>query len=232
MFKMGSHDPFGHLKYKLWPKERPEVKLTIWFSTTKSRELPHWKAFNEGYNFALDLISIEGLHTKLWAPKVVGIPEQNDIWVLVMWPCTKYIIRGKVVASPKSELWWVLWVHIYPWFIRAPKCSNYALTNLFSLCRSVWIIELLINFLSPIPKFQHTPLPPKCYEPRNAPQLLLLSLSSPLDSQLSPSRSLGVCQIMCGDNNNYIYWYIIKFRGFYYYSGWFNSKHVMNLFSF
>ncbi len=38
---------------------------------------------------------------------------------------------------------------------------------------------------------------------------------------------------MCGDNNNYIYWYIIKFRGFYYYSGnsgWFNSKHVMNLF--
>ncbi len=24
------------------------------------------------YNFALDLISIEGLHTKLWAPKVAG----------------------------------------------------------------------------------------------------------------------------------------------------------------
>jgi hypothetical protein len=32
-----------------------------------------WKALNEGYNFALDLISIGGLTTKLWAPKVVGV---------------------------------------------------------------------------------------------------------------------------------------------------------------
>ncbi len=29
MFKMDSHDPFGHLKHKLWPKERPGVKLAI-----------------------------------------------------------------------------------------------------------------------------------------------------------------------------------------------------------
>ncbi len=29
MSKMGSHDPFGHLKHKLWPKERPRVKLAI-----------------------------------------------------------------------------------------------------------------------------------------------------------------------------------------------------------
>ncbi len=27
MFEMGSHDPFGHLKHKLWPKEGPRVKL-------------------------------------------------------------------------------------------------------------------------------------------------------------------------------------------------------------
>jgi hypothetical protein len=33
-----------------------------------------WKDLDEGYNFALDLISIRGLHTKLWASKVVGIP--------------------------------------------------------------------------------------------------------------------------------------------------------------
>jgi hypothetical protein len=30
--------------------------------------------FKEGYNFALNLISIEGLYTKLWAPKVIGVP--------------------------------------------------------------------------------------------------------------------------------------------------------------
>jgi hypothetical protein len=53
---------------------------------------------------------MEGLHTKLWAPKVVGVPtleisglgnrEINDIWVVVTWPGIEYIIRGKVVASP------------------------------------------------------------------------------------------------------------------------------------
>jgi hypothetical protein len=32
------------------------------------------KNLNEGYNFALDLIIIEGLHAKLWGPKVAGIP--------------------------------------------------------------------------------------------------------------------------------------------------------------
>ncbi len=29
MSKMGSHDPFGHFKHKLWPKEGLEVKLAI-----------------------------------------------------------------------------------------------------------------------------------------------------------------------------------------------------------
>ncbi len=33
----------------------------------------HWEALNQDYNFASDLILIGGLHTKLWAPKVVGI---------------------------------------------------------------------------------------------------------------------------------------------------------------
>jgi len=29
MSEMGSHDPFGPLKHKLWPKEGSGVKLTI-----------------------------------------------------------------------------------------------------------------------------------------------------------------------------------------------------------
>jgi hypothetical protein len=33
-----------------------------------------WKNFDKGYNFALDLTSIEGFHKKLWASKVVGVP--------------------------------------------------------------------------------------------------------------------------------------------------------------
>jgi hypothetical protein len=35
---MGPHYPFGHLQHKLWPKERPGVKLTVWFPTTESQE--------------------------------------------------------------------------------------------------------------------------------------------------------------------------------------------------
>ncbi len=29
--------------------------------------------------------------------------------------------RGKVLASPKSGLWWVLWIRVCPWFIHALK---------------------------------------------------------------------------------------------------------------
>jgi hypothetical protein len=36
--KLGSHNTFGHLKHKLWPKERPVVKLAVWLLTTKSQE--------------------------------------------------------------------------------------------------------------------------------------------------------------------------------------------------
>jgi hypothetical protein len=133
-----------------------------------------WKALDKGYNFALDLISIEGLHTKLWAPKVMRVPivgisglplgvlGQNDIWVLVPWLGTKYIMRGKVVASPRFGLWWILWVCVCSWFVRAPKCSNYALINLlFVLCRSVWVIDLLVNLPSPHPEAPTHPSTPE-----------------------------------------------------------------------
>jgi hypothetical protein len=38
MSKMGLDDPFGHLQHKLWPKERPGVKLAVWLPTTESQE--------------------------------------------------------------------------------------------------------------------------------------------------------------------------------------------------
>jgi hypothetical protein len=78
----------------------------------------------------------------------LGVPGQNDIWVLVPWLGTKYIRRGKVVASPKSGPWWVLWVHVCPWFVHAPKCSNSTLTNLlFDFYRSMWVLNCLLIFL-------------------------------------------------------------------------------------
>jgi hypothetical protein len=84
---MDSHDPFGHFKHKLWPKKGSGIKLAVWFPTIKSQESPRFfdflacrwcatyycKALDKGYNYAWDLISIKGLHTKLWAPKVTRV---------------------------------------------------------------------------------------------------------------------------------------------------------------
>jgi hypothetical protein len=161
----------------------------------------HWKTLNERST------SIRGLHTKLWAPKLwesqfqefqnshFGVPGQNDIWVLAPWLGTENIIRGKVVASPNFGSWWVLWVHVYSWFIYTPKvlqvCTNQLVVCFVQLhvskliCLSLFIVLIL--------KLQHTLLPPECCKLGSAPQLFLLPLFSPLDSQLSPLRSLGVC---------------------------------------
>ncbi len=73
------------------------------------------------------------------------------------------------------------------------KCSNFALTNLlFGLFRFVWINDSPNPCPNAILELQHGPLPPKCCELENVPQFLLLPLSSSLDLQLSPSKSLGV----------------------------------------
>jgi len=48
-------------------KKCPNFLACMWCATY------HWKALNKGYNFALDLTSIEGLDTKLWASKVARV---------------------------------------------------------------------------------------------------------------------------------------------------------------
>jgi len=49
----------------------------------------HWKAFDKGYNFVLDLISIGGLHTKLWACKVTRVPTVRILGLPLGSPETK-----------------------------------------------------------------------------------------------------------------------------------------------
>ncbi len=53
-------------QFDSWP-----LKLRNWpdFLAFRWRATYHWKSFDEGYNFVLDLVSIGGLHTKLWAPQ-------------------------------------------------------------------------------------------------------------------------------------------------------------------
>jgi hypothetical protein len=49
------------------------------WTLTLPSELPlwdtyRWEALDKSYNFSLDLVSIRGLHMKLWLPKVTGVP--------------------------------------------------------------------------------------------------------------------------------------------------------------
>jgi hypothetical protein len=61
-----------------------KVKNRVDLLTCKWCATYHWKAFDEGYNFFLNLTSIKGLHKKLWASKfvkvlILGISGENDI---------------------------------------------------------------------------------------------------------------------------------------------------------
>jgi hypothetical protein len=52
------------------------LKLIIAPISLRAGGMPHtypWKALDKGYIFALNLTSIRGLHTKLWASKVAEI---------------------------------------------------------------------------------------------------------------------------------------------------------------
>jgi len=57
-------------QFDFWPLK---VKNQLKFLVCRWHATYHWKALNKGYNFTLDLISIEGLHTKLWGSKVVEV---------------------------------------------------------------------------------------------------------------------------------------------------------------
>ncbi len=119
---------------------------------------------------------------------------QNDIWLYISCLSIENNIRGKVVASSKSRPWWVLWVLVCPWFVRAPKVLQPRTNQLV-----IWFVQIRLNnwptyhFLVPIPELQHVSLPPKCYKLRSVPQLFFLPLFLLLDSHWSLSKSVGGC---------------------------------------
>jgi hypothetical protein len=122
---MASHWSFGHLQPKLWAKEGPGVKLTVWLPTTKSRESTSFRPPNWECNTSLER-SCRGL--QVWfrpcrdqtsqsgvmssqspgtPPGTVsgrfrdsnpGVPGKSDIRVWVSPRVTEYTIGSKVVA--------------------------------------------------------------------------------------------------------------------------------------
>jgi len=96
--------------------------------------------------------------------------DKMTLGCMVPWLGTENTIRGKVVTSPKFGSWWVLWVRVCSWFIRAPNVLQLRTNQLvFGLCRSVWIIELLVTLHSPHPGAPLRLSTPKCYKLRNMP---------------------------------------------------------------
>jgi hypothetical protein len=58
-----------------WQLDSWPLKVKNWpdFLTCRWCATYYWKALDKGYNFAWDLIAIQGLHTKLWATKVARV---------------------------------------------------------------------------------------------------------------------------------------------------------------
>jgi hypothetical protein len=54
-----------------WQFDSQSLKVKNWpdFLACRQHATYCWNVIDEGYNFALDLIPIKGLHAKLWAPK-------------------------------------------------------------------------------------------------------------------------------------------------------------------
>jgi hypothetical protein len=134
MSKVGSHDPFGHLKHKLWSKEGLKVKFAIWLPTTKSWESTRFPCVQVVCDILLESsrwriqfcfrphLNWRSKH-KVMGPQSCGSRNfgKNALWMWASCRGTKYTISGKVMASPKSGLWWVLWVRVCPWLVLASK---------------------------------------------------------------------------------------------------------------
>jgi hypothetical protein len=143
MSKMSSQYLFESEK-QVMAKRRVGNQIGIWLPTTKSRELIdcsvfrcratyHWKDLDKGYNFALDLISIKGLHAKLWRPKVAeiqtlaisGLPLENPVTKshLDVGPVGSHRVYYKGEGGGFPQVWAVMSLvcPTYSWLILAPK---------------------------------------------------------------------------------------------------------------
>jgi hypothetical protein len=204
---MGLHDPFGHLKHKLLPKEGPKVKLAVWLPTTKSQKSTRFPCVQVTCDIPLESswqrlqlclkphLNRRSTH-KVMGPQShgtpnFGIPGENAIWMWASWRSIKYTIRGKVVASPKSRLWWVLWIRVCPWFVLTPNvlqlCTNHLVFDFVHVYVSSWCLSLLL-----IPsQSSNIPLYPQSVVSQGACPTPCSSIVFSLDSHLSPLRSLG-----------------------------------------
>jgi hypothetical protein len=145
-------------------RNQPDVLTFRWNATRR------WKALNEGYNFALDLISIQGLHAKLWAPKVTGVPTlaisgfpfgsletkcHLDVGLVER---HKVYYKKEGGGFPQVRAMVSLVSPSCLWLVLAPKvlqlCTNHLV---LVLCMFMWVVEACQFFLVPS-RSSNTPL--------------------------------------------------------------------------
>jgi hypothetical protein len=120
---------------------RPDFLVFRWCATYC------WKTFDKGYKFSSNLISIGGLHTNLWAPKVAKVLTLKISGFPFGSPRTKWHLGASLMAKhrvyykgegggfPTSGPWWVLWICV--------QC-----TKVLQLCTNqlvVWFVQVRMN---------------------------------------------------------------------------------------
>jgi hypothetical protein len=157
---------------KLWPKERPGVKLARKvrnrpdYFVCMCRATCHWKGLNKGYNFGLDLIPIGGLHKKLWTRKVAGVPTlaisgfplgspgtKSHLNATPARRCRVYYIWGEGGGFP-----WV-WAVVNLVNLKSPVALPSLVLQPCANQLVCWFYAGLYEWVNPIPKLQHAPLP-------------------------------------------------------------------------
>jgi hypothetical protein len=178
------------------------------FRVCRLRAAYCWKALNEGYNFALDLIAIGGLHKKLCALKfveiqVVGISglslgslgTKSHLDVALVESCRVYY-KGEGGGFPQVRVVVCLVSPSCPWFNLAPKvlqlCTNHFV---LVLCRYVWVIEACQFFLVPS-RNSSTPLyPSKVLQARECAPIPCYSVVFNLGLTFDSFKELGAHQL-------------------------------------
>ncbi len=160
-----------------------------------------WKAFNKGYNFVSNLISIGGLYAKLWRPKFVKVPTLAISGLPLGSPGTKSHLNVGPMGShrvyykgegdfPQVQVVVSLVCVSCPWLVLTPKvlklCTNHLV---LVLCKPVWISEACQFIL--VPSWgSNAPFHPfKALRAREHARLLTFPLFSIWDSHLNPWRS-------------------------------------------
>jgi hypothetical protein len=125
-----------------------------------------WKALDQGYNFALDLVTIEGLHKKLCTLKVARVPAIGISGLPLGSPRTKSHLDVAPVERrrlyykregggfPQVQAVVILVSPNCPWLVLAPKVIQLCINHfVLVLCRSVWVSEACHFVLVPSRNF-------------------------------------------------------------------------------